>query len=93
MKVISGFIKGLGYIGLFLFTVFQSYAIGLVFSGAGVALIEAVWSIFKPLPSFLTQKAWLVYLLAGIPVSIAVFTYITIDVAKTQLEKHNKQDN
>lgn len=93
MGVRNKLTKGLFYIGLALFTIVQSYLIGLMFAGVVLSPVLAVWSIIKPLPLFITQKMWLVYLLAGVPTGLAVAIYTTADVAKYRSKKHNKQDN
>ena len=93
MSVLNKIVKGTFYPLLFIGLILQSYAIGLVFSGAGLALVEAVWSIIKPLPAVLTNKAWLVYLISGIPVGLFVFFYTLIKVAVSISKKHNKQGN
>ena len=93
MSVRNKMVKGFFYVLLTIGTIIQSYAIGLVFSGAGLAFIEAVWSVIRPLPEFFTTKAWLVYLISGIPTGVAVFTYTAINVIQSQLEKNNKQGN
>lgn len=92
MSVRNKLVKGVFYIGLALFTIVQSYIIGLVLSGALLFPVLAVWSIIRPLPLFIMQKLWLIYLIAGIPVGIAVAVYTTLDIAKTRSKKDKKED-
>lgn len=92
MSVRNKLVKGVFYIGLALFTIIQSYIIGLMFSGALLSPVLAVWSIIKPLPLFVTQKLWLIYLITGIPVGVAVAVYTTLDIAKTRSKKDKKED-
>ena len=90
---LSTLIKGIGYLWLLIYTMIQSYIIGLIFSGVPTMLVMAVWSIIKPLPEVILDKMWAVYLVCGAPFGVAVFIFISIDVIKTQLKKNNKQDN
>jgi hypothetical protein len=85
--------KGIFYPLLILGTLIQSYILGLIFSGAGLALVEAVWTIIKPLPAVFTDRAWLIYLVSGIPVGLLIFVYTLVTVFKGNSKKHNKQDN
>lgn len=93
MSVRNKLAKGIFYIFIALFTVLQGYFIGLFFSGAFLSPVLAVWSIIKPLPLFISQKLWLIYLLSGVPTGVAIIIYTSIDVAKARSKKHNKQDN
>jgi hypothetical protein len=52
-----------------------------------------VWTIIKPLPSVMTEKMWLIYLLSGIPASIYIFVYLIADLIQSRSKKHKKQDN
>ena len=91
MLVLNKMAKLPFYIGVAILVVIQSYSIGLIFSGAVLALVTAVWSAIKPLPLLFTEKMWLVYLLSGIPTGLYVLAFILIDLRKSK--KHNKQDN
>lgn len=93
MSLKNKLVKGIFYPLLILGTLIQSYILGLLFSGAGLSLVEAVWTIIKPLPAVFTDRAWLIYLLCGIPTGLWVFIFTLISVFKDKSEKHNKQDN
>ena len=93
MSVRNKLAKGIFYIGVALLTAVQSYLIGLLFSGAVLAPVLAVWSLISPLPVFVVQKLWLVYILSGVPMGISVAVYTATDIAKAHSKKHNKQDN
>lgn len=93
MGVRNKMVKGLFYVALVLFTIIQSYLLGLMFSGAVLSPVLGVWSIIKPLPSLVTDKLWLIYLLSGVPTGTAVAVYTLLDVIKARSKKHNKQDN
>ena len=93
MSVLNKMTKGLFYIVLICLMLFQSYIMGVFFSGAVLSLITAVWSIIKPLPPVMTEKTWLVYLLFGIPASIYIFVFILVDLIQSHSKKHNKQGN
>lgn len=93
MKVVNKIAKAFFYIGLALYIVVQSYAVGLLAGGTGLALLLACWSAITKLPQELLSNLWLVYLLAGIPVGIYAFFYILKRVLPRKSKKHNKQDN
>ena len=92
MGVRNKIAKGVFYIGLALLTLVQSYLLGLMFSGTLLSPVLAVWSIIKPLPSLVTDKLWLVYLVAGIPTGVAVAIYTTLDIRKYKTKKPAKED-
>jgi len=93
MSVLNKMAKGFFYVALVTLALFQSCIMGVFFSGAFLSLVTAVWTIIKPLPSVMTEKMWLVYLLSGIPVSVYIFVYLIADLIKSRSKKHNKQDN
>jgi hypothetical protein len=71
----------------------QSAITGMFFSGAVLSIVLSVWTIIKPLPSVVTERLWLVYLLSAVPLTVIMFFYMLIDLIKAQLKKNNKQDN
>ena len=93
MSVLNKTVRGFFYVGLTAFALVQSCVMGVFFSGAVLSVVTAVWTIIKPLPSVMTEKMWLVYLLSGIPASIYIFVYLVADLIKSRSKKHNKQDN
>lgn len=93
MSVLNKTVKGFFYVGLTAFALVQSCVMGIFFSGAVLSVVTAVWTIIKPLPSVMTEKMWLVYLLSGIPASIYIFVYLVVDLIKSRSKKHKKQDN
>lgn len=93
MGFMNRMVKGTFYVVLALFMLSQSYLFGLLFSGAIIAVVMAVWSIIKPLPELFVHKAWLVYILSGIPTGLYVFVFMLVDLIKGNSKKHNKQDN
>lgn len=93
MSVRNKLAKGVFYIGVALLTGFQSYVIGLLLSGTFISPVLAVWSSIRPLPAFVAQKLWLLYLLAGLPTGIAVAIYTISTVTEDHSKKHKKQDN
>ncbi len=93
MSVLNKITKGFFYMALVALTLFQSCVMGVFFSGAVLSVVTAVWTIIKPLPSAMTEKMWLVYLLSGIPASIYIFVYLIADLIQSRSKKHKKQDN
>lgn len=93
MSVLNKTVRGFFYVGLTAFALVQSCVMGIFFSGAVLSVVTAVWTIIKPLPSVMTEKMWLIYLLSGIPASIYIFAYLVADLIKSRSKKNNKQDN
>ena len=95
MSALNKMTRGIFYIVLLCFMIFQSYVMGVFLSGAVLSVVMAVWSIIKPLPSVLTDRLWLVYLLTGVPFGIGIFISMLVDLIKSQksLKQDNKQDN
>ena len=93
MKVLNKMSKGLFYALLGLYIIGQSYGLSLLVSGALLSAVFAVWTIIKPLPSLVTERLWLVYLLSAVPLTVIMFFYMLVDLIKAQLKKDNKQDN
>ena len=93
MSVLNKTVKGFFYVALMAYALLQSCIVGIFFSGAVLSVVTAVWTIIKPLPSVMTEKMWLVYLLSGIPASIYIFVYLIVDLIQSRSKKHKKQDN
>lgn len=93
MSILNKTVRGFFYVGLIAFALLQSCVMGIFFSGAVLSVVTAVWTIIKPLPSVMTEKMWLIYILSGIPASIYIFVYLVADLIKSRSKKHKKQDN
>jgi hypothetical protein len=93
MSVLNKMAKGIFYVFLTLYMFLQSAFTGMFFSGAVLSIVLSVWTIIKPLPSVVTERLWLVYLLSAVPLTVIMFFYMLVDLIKAQLKKDNKQDN
>lgn len=93
MSVLNKMTKGFFYVALIALALLQSCVMGVFFSGAVLSVVTAVWTIIKPLPSVMTEKMWLVYLLSGIPASIYIFVYLIVDLIQSRSKKHNNKGN
>ena len=93
MSVLNKTAKGMFYVFLTLYMFLQSAVTGMFFSGAVLSIVLSVWSIIKPLPSAVTERLWLVYLLSAVPLTVIMFFYMLVDLIKAQLKKDNKEDN
>lgn len=92
-KIIS---RGLFFGLLTLYMVVQSYLVSMLFSGAVLALVMAVWSVVTKMPSLLVEKTWLVYLLSCIPVAVGIYLSMLIEYIKENkktLQQKNKENN
>jgi hypothetical protein len=93
MSVLNKVAKRMFYVFLTLYMFLQSALTGMFFSGAVLSIVLSVWTIIKPLPSVVTERLWLVYLLSAVPLTVIMFFYMLVDLIKAQLKKDNKQDN
>ena len=93
MSVLNKMAKGMFYVFLTLYMFLQSAFTGMFFSGAVLSIVLSVWTIIKPLPSVVTERLWLVYLLSAVPLTLFAFLYMLVDLIKAQLKKDNKQGN
>jgi hypothetical protein len=93
MSILNKMAKGMFYVFLTLYMFLQSAFTGMFFSGAVLSIVLSVWTIIKPLPSVVTERLWLVYLLSAVPLTVIMFFYMLVDLIKAQLKKDNKQDN
>ena len=92
-KIIS---RGLFFGLLTLYMIVQSYLVSMLFSGAVLALVMAVWSAVTKMPSLLVEKTWLVYLLSCIPVAVGIYLSMLIEYIKENkktLQQKDKENN
>lgn len=83
-------LKSFFYIALAVYMTFISCAIGILIGGSIFSLIISVWSLIKPLPEFITQKAWLYHVLIGLVTGFIIEVYLIVDVIKTSKKGNNK---
>lgn len=93
MKALNKLMRALFYVGLALWILIQSYAIGLMAGGAVMALVLAVWSAVNKLPLIFTDKWYLVYLLSGIPMGLYSLVYLIKHLVPRKSKQGKKQDN
>ena len=93
MSVLNKMAKRMFYVFLALYIFLQSAITGMFFSGAVLSIVLSVWTTIKPLPSVVTERLWLVYLLSAVPLTLFAFLYMLVDLIKARLKKDNKQDN
>lgn len=93
MSVRNKIVKVAFYALLTFYMLLQSSGIGILIASALLSPVLAIWTIIKPLPLFLTQKLWLVWLLSAVPFSIAVYIHLLVNLVKANSKHRNKQDN
>lgn len=94
---VNKFFKYLGYVGIHLLALLESYLISLVFTSPLICVTLSIMSAFmKSLPALVTGRFWLVYLVGSVPLCLIFFIMIEADafklfpgVAKKQFEKEN----
>ena len=93
MKALKKLMRVLLYAGLILWTLLESYAIGLMAGGAFIAPVFAVWSAVNKLPPVVTDRWWIIYLFSGIPVGLYSLVYLIKHVFFSHLKQDKKQGN
>lgn len=93
MSVRNKMAKGAFYVLLTFYMIIQSYGIGILIDSVLLSPVLAIWTIIKPLPLFLTQKLWLIWILSAVPFGVAVYIYMLVNLVKANSKNRNKQDN
>ena len=93
MRTLNKLTRTLLYTGLALWTLVQSYVIGLMAGGAFVSPILALLSFINKLPPAVTDRWWLIYLLSGIPVGIYSLIYLIKHLVPRKSKQDKKQGN
>ena len=76
MSVRNKLVKVLGYIGIYLLALLESYLFCLVTTGTVTSLICMVWSFFAPLPELLRNQYGLVMLTVSALPSVILSIYV-----------------
>ena len=82
MKVINKLIKLIGYIGIGIIALFESYIISLFCVSILASLVCSVWSFITPVPVYISQHYGVLILQGAIPLSIGFFIFILRNVKK-----------
>ena len=93
MKALNKLMRALFYVGLALWILIQSYAIGLMAGGAFIAPVFALWSFINKLPPAVTDRWWIIYLLSGIPMGIYSLIYLIKRLVPRKSKQDKKQGN
>lgn len=93
MKTLKEIMRVLLYAGLILWTLLESYAIGLMAGGAFIAPVFAVWSAVNKLPPVVTDRWWIIYLFSGIPVGLYSLVYLIKHLVSRKSKQDKKQGN
>ena len=93
MSVRNKLSKAFFYVGLAVYTTVLHDIMGCLLASVLVFPVLAVWSAIKPLPLFVTQKLWLIYLLSGVATGTILLLRSLLDVLKSRLKQNKKQDN
>ena len=93
MSVRNKIVKVAFYVLLTFYMILQSSGIGILIDSVLLSPVLAIWTIIKPLPLFLTQKLWLIWILSAVPFGVAVYIYMLVNLVKANSKNHNKKDN
>lgn len=80
MKAVNKVFKFFGYVAVYLITFLHCYLMSLLASGSLLSIVCAILSIVMKLPEILTERFWLVYLTASIPIAVIFFVIVVTDV-------------
>lgn len=80
MKAVNKIFKFFGYVAVYLITFLHCYFMSLLASGSLLSIVCAILSIIMKLPEIITERFWLVYLAASIPIAVVFFILVVIDV-------------
>ena len=80
MKAVNKVFKFFGYVAVYLITFLHCYFMSLLASGSLLSIVCAILSIVMKLPAILTERFWLVYLTASIPIAVIFFIIVVTDV-------------
>lgn len=80
MKAVNKVFKFFGYVAVYMITFLHCYFMSLFASGALLSIVCAVLSIIMKLPEILTERFWLVYLTASIPIAVIFFIIVVTGV-------------
>lgn len=76
MSMRNKFIKGLGYLGICLLVLLESYFTSVLVTGTLLSITCAIWSCFYTLPEILCVNYGMVFLSLSVPLSLIFFIYI-----------------
>lgn len=80
MKAVNKVFKFFGYVVVYMITFLHCYFMSLLASGSLLSIVCAILSIIMKLPAILTERFWLVYLTASIPIAVIFFIIVVTDV-------------
>ena len=81
MKAVNKVFKFFGYVAVYTLTFLHCYVLSLLASGSLLSVVCAILSIVMELPAILTERFWLVYLTASIPIAVILFVVVVTDVS------------
>lgn len=81
-KLINLIVKGLGYFGIYLVTLLESFILSIIGMGSIISIVLGVWSFFAPIPLVFTDRYGLALLTASVVPSIILFIYILTHLKK-----------
>jgi hypothetical protein len=90
MSSTNKILKSFFYVALALYMTLISCIVGILIGGSIFSIILSAWSLIKPLPEIITQKAWLYHVLTGLIMGFVIEVYLIIDVIKTSKKGNNK---
>ena len=76
-KFLNFITKALGYFLIYLLGLFECLLIAFCLINMGFSMVVSIWSYFAPLPEMFMNQYGLVTLLASLPLTIALFVYVT----------------
>lgn len=75
-------IRFLGYLGVYIMTLGQSYFASLAVTGTILSVFCSFASVFGKLPRIMEKQFWTVYLISSIPLAIVFFIIVVVNAHK-----------
>lgn len=89
MLIVNKFFKALAKLGVHLLCLLECYIVSIAFTSVVLSVIGALWSLFGTLPSLITNRYWLVLIIASIPLALVFFIIVELDLVKKPNENEN----
>ena len=92
-KSFNKIIKVIGFALIYLIVFLECYAISFIITGGLASLVLTVWSFITALPVVIIKNYGMWFLLASIPLSVAMFSSILVEVAQSSHSKDNQKQS
>ena len=82
MLVRNKLVKALGYLLIWLVSLFEAFLLAMLTVSIIMSLVCCVWSFITPLPAYVASRYGLLMILGAVPFTIGYFVYVMIKTTK-----------